>query len=557
MTLQPLLNWQTDPLLLDFEPQEVAEWRTLNDLLQEVDPKVKAFYSQHPLQNFYGILIRKIDFIKNTNKSSGGQARILTRMPFLPLEHYPSVKESLEETLWATAEAARNYFYRSALNDPAIGSWKKRLERYLDRESLPLPFARLNPTAWCTLKKQTTDEQKIIIQSAKSERSTIPLVLSEKLVYLLGIIDGDGHLTKHQLHIVDYSKDQIKQLLAFCFELFNINGELRKGVSNNYYYMILNSKWVIRLINFLTNHHIGRKYESLQEPIFLRKGVYKPLRIAYWGGLFDADGSFHKTVTFSSISEKLVVDLEQYLQNFNVAYSLRKAGKTFTIYIYAGSRTKLQAIILSLHPQKKMQLLELTNKELKPRGKKRRLIKLRFQGLNKKRIINGKYLDFSFLSEKIIVCNAEVLIKRLREQEGLSRKTLAQLLNVSYETIATYEAGRISPTLKVIARITQIFYSKKQGLMDFLEQHSLSFFRIKNHTIKLPLTLSKELLEIVPNLKPLYGNYVSISFRTPEFIDRVVSFFHLKNKWEKSSRICNYVLHDFLETFFIYKIDKT
>ncbi|MHA1435244.1 MAG: LAGLIDADG family homing endonuclease [Candidatus Heimdallarchaeota archaeon] len=283
------INWQTDPLLWGQQQLVTNQWQTLNNLLTETKKsEERELLIKQPLRNFYGILIRTQDFNDKVNDPNQKRVRVLTRMPFLPLVLYPAVMELLAKKVWLLAEGARDYFYQSAKKDHSITSWKQRIDRYLDRGAIPLPLLRVDETLWQRLTEQILQEKKITIQSAKGEQSIIPLELTEKLVYLLGIIDGDGHLSKHQVHIVDYSKKQIEQLQQLCQELFGVTGHIQEGNEGNYYILLVNSKWIVRLVQFLTGHSLGRKYESLREPLILKTEPWNRFRGAYWRGMFDA-----------------------------------------------------------------------------------------------------------------------------------------------------------------------------------------------------------------------------------------------------------------------------
>ena len=76
-----LLNWQSDPLLLDKTPTSWQQWITANDIVKSdsASPSSQLFLKDHFL-NFYGIMIRKSDFVKQTHHD-----RLLTRFPYIKL----------------------------------------------------------------------------------------------------------------------------------------------------------------------------------------------------------------------------------------------------------------------------------------------------------------------------------------------------------------------------------------------------------------------------------------------------------------------------------------
>ncbi|MBD3191032.1 MAG: helix-turn-helix domain-containing protein [Candidatus Heimdallarchaeota archaeon] len=536
------ITWKNDSLLLDKK-----QGLTLNALLENCeDGTKKEQLLKRPLENFYGILIRKTDFIRKKSTTTDKRIRILTRMPYVPLNHYPFLKETIKEKDWLLAEASRDYFYQSAQNDLSIKSWKKRIERYLKSNTLPLPLLRVDEEPWRELITRVFHEKKIIIQSAKREESTIPLILSEKLVYLLGVIDGDGHLTKHQVHIVDYSKKHIEQLQRFFEELFGVTGDIRAGREKNYYILLVNGKWIVRLINFLTGHPLGRKYDALQEPLILREKPFEKFRGAYWRGMFDADASFKKEVTFTSISKQLSIDLHHFLETFKIDYyfkeiKIEKGDNAYLTTIPSGSRKKLFDQIDCWYEDKKQQFLRLINKE------QSRLIT--FQGVNKKSLTSSGFFDFSLLPRNITIANLGGIIRQSRERAGLSRKVLAQKMGISYANLTAYELHRANPSLDFLLKYLDF---RGEPLMTFLENMALNYFQLKNTKVRLCLKPTEELLALINSLYPLSNYYIGIKGANSKIIKEIEDFFDMTIK-TNTNRFSNSVLHHFLTTFFIFE----
>lgn len=539
---QPL-TWKTDLLLLDGMPKSNI---SLNELLRSNCSNTQGTLAINPLTNFYGLLVRKRDFtIKGDSEVTSKKVRILARMPFLPLKIYSELQALLPLKVWLLAEASRDYFYHSAMHDHSIKSWKNRIERYMEREAIPLPIIRTNEELWKEVTKQVQREKKIIIQSAKGERSIIPLEITEKLVYLLGIIDGDGHLSKHQVHIVDYSKKQIEQLQQFFQELFGVTGDIREGNNGNYYILLVNGKWIVRLVYYITGHPLGRKYQSLREPLLLREKSWEHLRGVYWRGLFDADASYKKAAVFTSISKKLTIDLHNFLKDHDIDYNsneimIEKGNNAYVTFIPSGNRKKLSEQIGCWHVDKKKQLLQLIKNE-QSRFKT-------FQGMNEKNLTNQGYFDFSLLPRDITVVNIGEIIRKKRMVAGLSRKNLAQQMEISYNNLSTYEINRANPNLAFLLRYLDFC---KESLMPFLETKSLHYFQIKNTKVKLYLKPTKELLTMVTNLYPLSNHYVGLKTVKPRSINTIEQFFDISID-TNTNRFSNSVLHHFLTTFFIY-----
>ncbi|MGC9778866.1 MAG: helix-turn-helix domain-containing protein [Candidatus Heimdallarchaeota archaeon] len=538
------LTWKTDPLLLD---EVLKRTKTLNELLQvnDLDSNLKRQLVTNPLMNFYGFLIRKRDFITKRIGATNSKVRILARMPFLPLEKYPRVQILLSQKSWLLAETSRDYFYQSALHDHSIKNWKQRVERYLERGAIPLPLLRGDEELWQQLTQQVKQEQQITIQSAKGKQSIIPLVLTEKLVYLLGIVDGDGHLSKHQVHIVDYSQEQIKQLQQFMYELFGVTGEIRSGKGGNYYILLVNSKWIVRLVQYLTGHPLGRKYEALQEPLILQKDQWTYLRGAYWRGLFDADASYKQAPTFTTISEKLTLDLKDYLDAFEINSTINTNKNGFTTYIYTGSRTRLYSQIGSWHPQKRKELLALLSRRRSGEIEN-------FQGINEQKMTSDGFFDLSLLNNRTTINNFGPLMKQLRQQKNLTRKDLAIILPISYPTLATYENSQTNPSIKVALVFVSLM---NLNFMSFLREYQLDYFSFYS-SVKLPFIPSHELLQLMTYLHPCACNSISLLTTNPKVIQRIESFFDIKITKLELKRFNNYVLWDFLRTFGKYETIK-
>jgi len=531
----PLLSWTNDPFLLDKTSQKVT---TLNNILEKEWNSNKSVLLTNPLENYYGYLVRRKDFVTKDEIKPEKKVRILSRMPFLPLERYPLISSQVEQKLWLLAETSRDYFYGSALSDTSIKSWKTRLERYLERQTIPLPIIRTDEELWKVLVDQAEQEKKLVIQSAKNERSTIPLELSEKLVYLLGVIDGDGHLSKHQVHIVDYSKKQIEQLQQLAKELFAVEGEIREGQSGNYYILLINGKWIVRLVNFLTGHPLGRKYEDLQEPAFLRTQPWEHLRGAYWRGLFDADASYKQAPVFTSISKILIDNLESYLISLGIKHVKRSTVNGSSIYIYSGSRRKLFEGIGSWHPEKRDQFEVLLNKN------KRGEIEA-FQGFAENCFTQNGYFNFELLDQQMSIVNAGIIIKQKRISANISRKELAQKLGLNFKRLLSYENNEVSPSLKVISNLCRYL---NEPLMSFLESESLTIFKA-NNIIQLPLKPSPSLSDLMRYLHPRASSYVAILTDDLMLLTLIAKQFKLHLSELQKQRISNKALQTFLSTF--------
>lgn len=539
-------SWQSDPLLWDKQQLSTNHWQTLNGLLTECEKQLeRELLITKPLTNFYGILIRKQDFSKNSNNPNQKGVRILTRMPYLPLNHYQFLRKELAEHSWTIAENARDYFYQSALLDYSVKSWKQRVEHYLDRGAIPLPILRGNEQTWQQLTEQVLKEQHITIQAAKGERSVIPLALSEKLVYLLGIIDGDGYLSKHQVHIVDYSKKQIEQLQRFFQELFGVTGNIREGKEGNYYILLVNGKWIVRLASYITGHPLGRKYESLREPLILREQPWERFRGAYWRGMFDADGSYLGGIVFATISKKLIYDLKNYLDEQSIKYNFKTKSRSYSLYVNAGSRTKLSQHVGSWHPEKRKQLQMLLTRRYSGE-------EVTFLGINDQNLDSEGFFDFALMDNKISILNSGAVIKQIREQKGFTRNEFAKILVANYSTLASYENSGAAPTIKTMIKISSII---EESLSAILQKYQLNKFAYIL-SVELPFSPTKELKEYMSYLYPRLHNVISLQTKDQETLSKIEDYFSIKIDKVRGNDFKNYVLWDFLRLFALYETEK-
>ncbi|MHA1185614.1 MAG: LAGLIDADG family homing endonuclease [Candidatus Heimdallarchaeota archaeon] len=530
------LSWKNDPLLLEDQPNHTIN---LNDLLEENGVHDNLLAT--PLVNFYSILIKKREFIQNNTLLT--RTRILPRMPYLSFNNYPYLKDELAEQNWLLAEKARDYFYRSAMQDNSIKNWKQRINRYTEGEAIPLPILRGSKEIWQQLTEQILKEQQIIIQSAKGERSIIPLEITEKLVYLLGIIDGDGHLSKHQVHIVDYSKKQIEQLQKFCKELFGVTGNIVEGKEGNYYIFLINGKWIVRLVNFITGHSLGRKYDSLREPLILREQPWEHLRGAYWRGMFDADGSYKKTLMFGTISTKIINDLEAYFSSLGINYRIKQTTmKGYTLYVYADTRQKVFDAIGCWHPEKLAEFQQLVTRNWYGS------LSL-FHGLQFENMIDSDYFNFCKLPGRIRLINGGKVIKKLREQMCWTQNELADELAVSLSSISKYEQLTINPRMDLITKLFTICgVLSALERMRYFERNSLQHFTFQKKVARLPYQTSTEVYEVMAFVHPRANNIV-VSLSNKKEIDQLIMTHFNVTFLEDTRYLKNLTLHSFLKTF--------
>jgi len=254
-----VINWQTDPLLMDPEPAKMNEWLTANKILESDSQKINSFIDLETLTlNLYPILVRKIDFVRRKDSD-----RILSRFPFLVLTD--EEKALIKSKILLIAEFARDYFYKSI--NSGIMEWKRRLDTYLKRGAMPYPLYRC-ACAMLDLPLTNPNIDELFFESARGKRYSIPTKLTKALAYLCGVANGDGHLHRHSFRVTDETKEFMLLLSKLYERLFNDSGELFQN--DNAWNVELRSSAVVRLINFFTDQTIeGAASRQCREPEIL------------------------------------------------------------------------------------------------------------------------------------------------------------------------------------------------------------------------------------------------------------------------------------------------
>ncbi|MHA2494940.1 MAG: hypothetical protein ACXAEI_05580 [Candidatus Hodarchaeales archaeon] len=217
-----MLTWQIDPLLVDPTPVPWSQWLTANRLLAEdPSPWTPHLFLRDFALNCYGIMARKSDFVKTTPRDL-----FLTGFPYLGMP--PPLKESVEKNIHRLGLAVSRYFRGAESFSPVEG--RKKIERYLLQERLPLPFFRVLASVQDNenefLLEHFTAAQ---LESFRHEPFRFPLEMTEPLAYLLGAWAGDGTLNPHQVRICDGHHNYIKRLCALILKLTGTNPESRSS----------------------------------------------------------------------------------------------------------------------------------------------------------------------------------------------------------------------------------------------------------------------------------------------------------------------------------------
>jgi len=504
------------------------EWLTANKIIatgkQAISPIIN---DQTHKMNLFPILVRRIDFIREKESD-----RILSRFPFLVLAD--EEKELIKSKILLIAEIARNYFYQSITS--GIMAWKKRLQIYLERGALPYPLYRcackvLN----CTIQKQDTEA--LPFESARGKRYVIPTKLSPTLAYLCGVVNGDGHLHRHWLRVVDETKEHIELISKLFRNMFNDTGKI--FLTGNAWNVELRSSSAVRLFNFLTDHTIqGAKYDSLREPLlFQRLGV--PYRNLYWRGAMDADGTYKNHISFGSASMQYVKDFQLFLQSINIPskfYRMKNGAYLLTIPI--DFKLSFAKQIGALNPKKKQDFCKLLQRK-----------SIVFNGLIEKNITSSGYFDFT----KMLPLHITGLASTLREfRKEKTYNAIEQELSVTRGQYYHYEHGTRAIPFELLFRLFNIQSNNSNTLMQKLDsqENSLYFQSSTSKPIRLPLKPTSDVILLMSHLQPL-SNWTKVIQPTQEIKEKILDIFGII---ANSNQIRGNVLLRFLLTFGDYTI---
>ena len=521
-------TWQTDPLLYDKHPIPANAWLTANQLIEQGQLE-RIFYDRVALKlELYPILVRKIDFVR---KRTGD--RVLARFPFKVLT--AEEKALLQRKGLLLAEFLHHYFYRSL--DDSIRSWRDKLRHYLERGAMPFPLLRCLWEITPTLVHYP--QGSVVFESARGKRYTIPCQISNRLAYLCGVVNGDGHLQKYWLSIVDASKEHIQFLSKLIECLFGERGNLSQ--IENAWTIELRSSAAVRLFNFLTDQTIaGVKYTSLREPLLFQT-LGLSYRSLYWRGVMDADGSYTNQISFTSKSKSFVQDFQQFLAEAKIPSKLFETKlKAFMLLIPAKHTVALATLLGVSNPKKQADFYRLLQ---------RKRYSSQFKGVKTATLTPDGYFNLLLLAGLEVV-GLETLLTTFRA--GRSYYKMRDLFSIYQGSYSKYEKGEHAIPLSLVSKIVEYSSGAKKSLMAFLAEHphKLFFKSATSNLLTLPLKPNPTLLQILPLLDPR-ETYINILNNYTELLEPFYRQFHVVLN---GPRLHNRLIAHFLKTFFNYTL---
>lgn len=493
-----LLSWHNDPLLLDQQPVSAQSWTTANDLVTQ-GAQDRVFLTRNCF-NLYGILVKKSDFVRR-----GRNDRLFARMPYVLLE------EELQQILrQRRAEVTQKLLYYLDNIYPTSFDYLKRiLSRYENHKRLPLLILRVMAELFGKPQERLGEWLRAAKwESFKHKQFSIPSRNSPMFAYFLGVCNGDGSLSRTHIAIGDKYRDYVERLRRLVRRLFD--QEVTITETGKIFILFIKSKWITRLVMFLTDQPLGMKYHKLKEPLLLKE---TDLAKCYWRGLFDADGSFGQSIQFSSKSPKLVDDLATFLSTHNIAYGMESSTSLTRLHVKTRSWLAFAKAVGVWHPERTKQFIEKLRKGTN--------ITL-FKGVNPKKLIDGRYFNLKLIPKlQVKLSGKKVFVKELIATHG----------TCVYERLLTAKTEFTYP------------YSSQ--------------------TVQLPLTPSEKTIRIIQYVTPIrdgisvtLGKHQGLPPRTlAEIVSDVSRLFEITSlqKANGGYKAQHKLLRDFMKTFFIYE----
>lgn len=161
----------------------------------------------------------------------------------------------------------------------------------------------------------------------------LPKVITEDIAYFIGILLGDGCLTRpNSVSFSNIDKDVLDRFYRICQDVFQVNYIRKKDYKDYYIYDMYFRKYL---------EFIGLGYEDSHGKAIPERFMCAPKNIIkkVLQGLFDTDGCGEKrAISYCTVSEKLAKQIQILLLNFGVVCSCKKyydrqGRHSFNIYI--------------------------------------------------------------------------------------------------------------------------------------------------------------------------------------------------------------------------------
>lgn len=149
-----------------------------------------------------------------------------------------------------------------------------------------------------------------------------------QMAYYLGLLWGDGHITKHQIILSNIMDDglQFYEMIQNLAKFKTYYGD-RVSTTRNHKPLFTITLNNTKLAKYLTE--MDYKVKSQATPAKILKTIPKDLHRFFWLGLVDADGSIYKKGKFSKLIvcgtyEQDWTDLEQFIDEMKCASTITR-----------------------------------------------------------------------------------------------------------------------------------------------------------------------------------------------------------------------------------------
>lgn len=545
-----MITWKEDPLI--------------------TDDKFKYVSSQDEEGTFVNIYRALVSPKTNfKNKKSFAQ-----RTPYLKGENtFNYVKSAFinkfgdfDKGILMAMRSLQNY---TKLTFSSLYKAKYRYKKILESGKLNLVFARVLSLILTENNEESIKVFNSLIKNSKiicrfEERVKVRLphtltnLLDDKIVYLAGVIAGDGNLDsgRNTITISDGHPDSKKLLFSKMYftklsRIFSSKFGLKARLNfyQSYWQLRIHSKWLLRFFNHFFDLPFGNKSSIIKKPQLLH--YYPEKEGLFWRGLFDTDASIRKNllgIVFVTKSRNLKNDLIDFCsrKEIDLIERFNRTG-AYELYVSSKDYVKFARYIGLSHPRKQGYLLS----HLK-RGPTYDV----FYGINEEVKIQG-YYDLIKV-RGLMVTDAGDLIHKIRTKSGHSLKEIANITKIKYKTVWRYEKGKLSVPLSYIVFLGEVTGYSKIKIYRLLMNAGARFSVHRSTlTIKLPLIPKKDTLKLLSYLRPYTSEvYIKINNELPkieELFDTKVTIVK-RNRKNDHTYICSKALSQFLKVFHQYKL---
>ena len=398
-------------------------------------------------------------------------------------------------------------------------------------------------------------------------------ILSDPSIYIAGVISGDGHICKTDLHVEISSGNQDENLRKFSnLYLQKLRRLVRKNCGTksfirhrtaDQYFLNITSKWFGVFYHRFFGIPIGNKAEIIEVPrvLSLLPRVERRKKLClFWRGLFDTDGGVNSDmssfqISITSKSKNILESFNQFGRDIDIVCSPVKEGSdnVYKIFIPTAGYLSFCEKIGSYNPVKSN---IITSHLLKGPTE------LMFYGQNKSTEYNG-YFDLILLLG-VRVNNMNLKFRKLRQELSknlgyyISQKKLGEMLDKSQYLIYKAETGGFI-SLQLFVKLAELCGYEKSDVYYWLENNSKFNDSTSRKEVKLPFRPSTEVTDIIKYLRPrprTHAVYICKNNSFDGICEKLNSIFGLKPTKNKRNYYSVYsrVLFDFINAFYIIKI---